>query len=82
MTQPLFGRTAGTHNAAEWGEKYGVDFIDLHFHDDKAALIQAMDDLNAISVKYVLNFEGAPVGWVPCDELKTDIAKRPGFLTR
>ena len=53
MTQPFFGRTAGTQNAADWGQKYGVDFIDLHFRDDEASLVAAMDELDATGVKYI-----------------------------
>lgn len=80
MSQPKFGRTAHTKNALEWGLKYGVDFIDLHFRDDESALIKAMDKLDHHGIEYVPNFEGAPVGWVPSTGLKDDIASRPGFL--
>ena len=80
MSQALFGRTAGTEDAAQYAEKYKLDFIDLHFRGNEAKLYQAMNALDAIGVKYVPNFEGAPVGWIPSAELKTDIAQRPGFL--
>jgi hypothetical protein len=80
MSQPLFGRTSAIQNPAELGEKYGLDFIDLHFRNDEAALIKALDALDAAGIKYAPNFEGAPIGWVPSDGLKTDIAQRPGFL--
>jgi len=80
MSQPLFGRTAGTDEAAQCAQTYKLDFIDLHFRGDEAKLCRAMDALDALGVKYVPNFEGAPVGWIPPAELKADIAKRPGFL--
>jgi|GEM_PF-6582083 hypothetical protein len=34
MSQPLFGRTAGTDDAVEYAQKYKLDFIDLHFRGD------------------------------------------------
>ena len=80
MSQPLFGRTAGTDNAVQHAQKYELDFIDLHFRGDEAKLSQSMNALDALGVKYVPNFEGAPIRWVPSAELKADIAKRPGFL--
>ena len=80
MKQPIFGRTAGTHNAVDWAQKYGVDFIDLHFGDDEASLMGVMDELDVRGIKYTPNFEGAPVGWVPSADLKADLVQRPGFL--
>ena len=80
MSQPLFGRTAGTKDAVQCAQKYKLDFLDLHFGSRESELVQAMNALDAIGVKYAPNFEGAPIGWVPSDELKTDISKRPGFL--
>ena len=80
MSQPLFGRTAGTDDAVQYAQKYELDFIDLHFRGDEGKLSQAMHALDVLGVKYVANFEGAPVGWLPSAELKADIAKRPGFL--
>ena len=80
MSQPLFGRTASTEDAAQYAQKYKLDFLDLHFRGDEDKLRQAMNALDALGVKYVPNFEGAPVGWIPSAELKADIAKRPGFL--
>jgi hypothetical protein len=80
MTQPYFGRTAGTHNAVELVQEYGVDFIDLHFRDDEGSLMGIMDELDATGIKYIPNFEGAPLGWIPSEELKADISQRPGFL--
>ena len=80
MSQPLFGRTAGTEDAAQYAQHYKLDFIDLHFRGDEAKLQRGMNALDALAVKYVPNFEGAPVGWVPSDKLKADLTKRPGFL--
>jgi hypothetical protein len=80
MSQPLFGRTAGTDDAVQYVQKYELDFIDLHFRGDEAKLRQAMNALDVLGVKYVPNFEGAQIGWVASAELKADIAKRRGFL--
>src|SRR5688572_11587104 len=80
MSQPLFGRTAGTDDAAQYAQKYKLDFIDLHFRGDEAKLSHAMDTLDLLGAKYVPNSEGSLIGWVPSAELKADIAKRPGFL--
>ena len=80
MSQPLFGRTAGTDDAVQYAHKYKLDFIDLHFRGDEDKLQQSMNALDALAVNYVPNFEGAPVGWMPSEELKADLTKRPGFL--
>lgn len=80
MSQPLFGRTAGIDDAVQYAQIYKLDFIDLHFRGDEDKLQQGMNALDALAVKYVPNFEGAPVGWVPSTDLKADLAKRPGFL--
>src|SRR5512139_3301712 len=80
MSQPLFGRTAGTENAALCAQKYKLDFLDLHFRGREPKLSEAMNALDALGLRYVLNFEGAPVGWVPSTDLKADLARRQGFL--
>ncbi len=80
MSQPLFGRTAGTEDAAQCVQKYKLDFIDLHFRGNEDKLRQAMNALDSSGARYAPNFEGAPVGWVPSAELKADLARRPGFL--
>ncbi len=80
MSQPLFGRTTGCDNAVTYAQKYGVDFLDLHFGGDESKLIPAMDALDALGVKYAPNFEGAPIGWTPSPTLKADLARRSGFL--
>ena len=61
MSQPLFGRTASTEDAAQYAQKSKLDFIDLHFRGDEDKLQQGMNALDALAVKYVPNFEGAPV---------------------
>jgi len=38
MSQPLFGRTAGTDDAAQYAQQYKLDFIDLHFRGDEEKL--------------------------------------------
>ena len=53
MSQPLFGRTASTENAAQYAQKYKLDFLDLHFRGDEDKLRQAMNALDALGVKYV-----------------------------
>jgi len=80
MSQPLFGLTAGTANAVSRAEGFGVDFVDLHFGDKADLLPPTLDACDKQGVKYVLNFEGAPVGWAPPADLKQDLADRPGFL--
>jgi len=56
MSQPLFGRTASTEHAAQYAQKYKLDFLDLHFRGDEDKLRQAMNALDALGVKYVPNF--------------------------
>jgi hypothetical protein len=78
--RPLFGRTTSTHTAVDYAQIYNLDFVDLHFRGDENKLLAAMDALDAIGVKYVPNFEGAPVGWTPSPTLKAELARHPGFL--
>jgi hypothetical protein len=80
VSQPIFGITAGTEKTASRAKQFGADFVDLHFRDDVESLLSAMDDCDGNGVKYLLNFEGAPVGWAPPDDLKRDLAGRPGYL--
>ena len=80
MSQPLFGRTTGTDDAAQYAQDYKLDYLDLHFGGKEDKLRQAMNVLDAMDVRYSPNFEGAPVGWVPSADLKTDITHRSGFL--
>ena len=47
MPQPLFGRTTGCDNAVAYAQKYGVDFLDLHFGGDESKLLPALDALDA-----------------------------------
>jgi hypothetical protein len=61
MSQPLFGRTAGTDDAVQYAQKYKLDFIDLHFRGDEDKLRQGMNALDAIGVKYVPNLEGMKI---------------------
>ena len=39
-----------------------------------------MDECDRHHLKYVLNSEGAPVGWVPPGSLKHDLGQRSGFM--
>lgn len=80
MGQPMFGVTTGAEEAAERAREFGMDFVDLHFRDRADVLPAALDACDAHGVKYVLNFERAPIGWIPPERLKRDLEKRPGFL--
>ncbi len=80
MTTPRLGITAGTAEAVQRARRFGVDFVDLHFGDRVDALPPALDALDAADLGYVLNFEKAPLDWVPSDDLKQALADRPGFL--
>lgn len=80
MTQPLFGLTAGTADAVSRAQGFGVHFLDLHFRDDADSLPPVLDELDAHTLSYLLNFEGAPVGWIPPQALARDLPSRPGFL--
>jgi hypothetical protein len=80
MSQPLFGITVGTEETVARAKRFGVDFVDLHFGDRVESLRPALDACDGAGVKYVLNFEGAPVGWRPSEDLKRKLEDRPGFL--
>ena len=60
MSQPLFGRTAGTDDAVQYSQQYKLDFIDLHFRGDADKLQQGMNALDALAVKYVPNCREMP----------------------
>jgi hypothetical protein len=64
MSQPLFGRTAGTEDAALYAQKYKLDFVELHFRGDEAKLRHGMDALGGLGIQYIPNFEGAPVATI------------------
>jgi len=78
--QPTFGLTTGADSAARRAAEFGVRFCDLHFGGDEARLPSALDACDAQGTEYVLNFEGAPLGWTPSAELKKQLEYRPGFL--
>ena len=80
MTQPLLGVTAGTKEAVGRAQRFGVDFADLHFGDRADSLPPALDECDRRGLRYVLNFERAPVGWTPPASLRDDLTHRPGFL--
>ena len=79
-TPPLFGLTAGTAKAARRAAEFAVQFCDLHFGGKEDSLPAALDDCDRQGTYYVLNFEGAPLGWTPSNELKHQLEDRPGFL--
>jgi len=79
-TQPLFGITARADQAADTTAKYDLDFCDLHFSGDELCLPSSLDACDLQGVKYVLNFEHAPIGWIPSEKLKQQLKKRTGFL--
>ena len=59
---------------------FGVDFVDLHFRGKEETLGPALEKCAAHHIDYILNFEGAPIGWTPSPELCQDLSRRPGFL--
>ena len=78
--QPLFGITAGTDQVADIHGEYNINFCDLHFSGIESRLSPALDACDKLGLSYVLNFEKAPIGWVPSAQLKGDLQERPGFL--
>jgi len=80
MSQPLFGITTGSSRAVDEANNFNVDFCDLHFGGKEKDLLNALDACDKAGIKYAPNFEGAPIGWVPSDSLRQDLATRPGFL--
>ncbi len=79
MSQPSFGVTVGTHEVRDRWQSSGVDFYDLHFGDQVDLLPPALDACDQLGLGYVLNFERAPVGWVPPEGLKQGLRRRRGF---
>ena len=80
MTQPLLGLTVGVRDAYDRARQFGVDFLDLHFGGREDGLLPVLDKCETHNVKYVLNFEGAPLEWTPSYDLKCSVAGRNGFL--
>jgi len=78
--QPLFGITAGADQVKDVRSKFDVDFCDLHFSGDETCLSFALETCDSLDLKYILNFEGAPVGWIPSPELKHRLENHSGFL--
>jgi hypothetical protein len=79
-SKPLFGLTAGAKEAAARAAEFNVDFCDLHFGDRANELPSALDACDGDGVRYMLNFEGAPIGWIPSTTLNAELANRAGFL--
>lgn len=80
MTQPSFGLTVGVEEAALRASEFGVSFGDLHFRDEVDLLPPVLETCDRLGLCYLLNFEGAPVGWNPPESLKDDLQRRPGFM--
>ncbi len=80
MGRPLFGLTTGAQDAVARAGPFGVDFVDLHFGGQSDLLPPALDACEGAGLRYVLNFERAPIGWTPPAELKERLAGRPWFL--
>ena len=80
VNKPLFGLTVGADDAAGRAGGFGVDFCDLHFGSKTEALPSALDACDQGGIQYVLNHEGAPIGWIPPAALKRALTQRPGFL--
>jgi hypothetical protein len=78
--QPMFGLTVGAAEAAARGADFGVDFCDLHFGGRESELPAALKKCDRGGIGYILNFEGAPIGWAPSTQLKELLASRPEFL--
>jgi len=80
LSQPSFGLTAGTADALDRARRFGADFLDLHFGDRTETLPPVLDACDANAIGYVLNFEKAPLGWVPPRHLVSDLGQRNGFI--
>ena len=78
--QPAFGLTSGADSAARRTAEFGVHFCDLHFSGKEDHLPPALNACDAQRTEYFLNFEGAPIGWTPSNELKKQLEQHPGFL--
>jgi hypothetical protein len=79
-SEPLFGLTAGAKEAAARAAEFNVNFCDLHFGGRINELPSALDACDRMGTRYVLNFEGAPIGWTPPSIFKDELARRSGFL--
>ncbi len=80
-TSPQFGLTTAAQDAASRAVEFGVEFCDLHYGGDEAALLPAMDACDGQGIQYVLNFEHGPLGWVPSEALKRGLEHRPDFIS-
>ena len=80
LTQPSFGLTVSAEEAAQRASEFGVSFCDLHFGDKVSRLYPALEACDRLGLSYLLNFEGAPIGWNPPHELKEELQQRPGFI--
>jgi hypothetical protein len=80
MSQTSFGVTASTHEVADRWNEYNLDFYDLHFANQLEQLPMAMDICDRLNRAYVLNFERAPIGWVPPKSLTADCLPRHNFM--
>lgn len=77
---PMFGLTTGAVEATARATEFGVNFCDLHFRGRVDELPSALEKCDREGINYILNFEGAPIGWTPPITLKDELARRPGFL--
>lgn len=80
IPQPDFGITVGTKDAVERAHEFGAKFVDLHFKNNLDALEPTAENCEAHKIGYILNFEGAPVGWTPPPAFTEALTKREGFL--
>ncbi len=76
---PTFGLTTGAEDAARRAREFGVEFCDLHFGGNEDLVLPAMNACDRQGTQYLLNFEHAPLGWVPSAQLKRQLEDRPGF---
>jgi len=80
LTQPSFGLTVSAEEAARRASEFGVSFCDLHFGDKTGRLPPALEACDRLGLSYLLNFEGAPIGWNPQRHLKEALQHCPGFM--
>ncbi len=79
-TSPTFGLTTGAEDATKRATEFGVDFCDLHFSGKEEVVLPALDACDKQGTQYLLNFEHAPLRWIPSQQLKAELECHPGFL--
>ncbi len=80
MLEPSFGITANIQEVSERWKDLGIGFYDLHFSDQENHLPRAIQTCEELRLGYILNFEHAPVGWIPSESLLHDLRQSQGFM--